>query len=199
MDKVQQAIRSKKIKHMFFIALVVIMVGWVIFRFTAFASENARYVFNASRVAADVGLPVESVTVQKSFGTLYEPLSVKNNRAYVSAERASKLRTGQKIENGKITYVSKSIDLGTGMYLVRTSGVSDGLHYAEFTTDGIFVPLYAISDNSVFVVKDNIAVQRDIKIARQDSENAYVESGLNTGDIVILSKVQSGIKVKLSK
>ncbi len=199
MDKVQQAIRSKKIKHMFFIALVVIMVGWVIFRFTAFASENARYVFNASRVAADVGLPVESVTVQKSSGTLYEPLSVKNNRAYVSAERASKLRTGQKIENGKITYVSKSIDLGTGMYLVRTSGVSDGLHYAEFTTDGIFVPLYAISDNSVFVVKDNIAVQRDIKIARQDSENAYVESGLNTGDIVILSKVQSGIKVKLSK
>jgi hypothetical protein len=199
MDKVQQAIRSKKIKHMFFIALVVIMVGWVIFRFTAFASENARYVFNASRVAADVGLPVESVTVQKSYGTLYEPLSVKNNRAYVSAERASKLRTGQKIENGKITYVSKSIDLGTGMYLVRTSGVSDGLHYAEFTTDGIFVPLYAISDNSVFVVKDNIAVQRDIKIARQDSENAYVESGLNTGDIVILSKVQSGIKVKLSK
>ena len=199
MDKVQQAIRSKKIKHMFFIALVVIMVGWVIFRFTAFASENARYVFNASRVAADVGLPVESVTVQKSSGTLYEPLSVKNNRAYVSAERASKLRTGQKIENGKITYVSKSIDLGTGMYLVRTSGVSDGLHYAEFTTDGIFVPLYAISDNSVFVVKDNIAVQRDIKIARQDSENAYVESGLHTGDIVILSKVQSGIKVKLSK
>ena len=199
MDKVQQAIRSKKIKHMFFIALVVIMVGWVVFRFTAFASENARYVFNASRVAADVGLPVESVTVQKSSGTLYEPLSVKNNRAYVSAERASKLRTGQKIENGKITYVSKSIDLGTGMYLVRTSGVSDGLHYAEFTTDGIFVPLYAISDNSVFVVKDNIAVQRDIKIARQDSENAYVESGLNTGDIVILSKVQSGIKVKLSK
>ena len=102
MDKVQQAIRSKKIKHMFFIALVVIMVGWVIFRFIAFASENARFVYNASRVAAENGLPVEYVTVNIESGTLYEPLSVKNNRAYVSGERASKMRAGQKIENGKI-------------------------------------------------------------------------------------------------
>lgn len=197
MDKIQQTLRSKKIKHMFFIALVAIMVGWVIFRFAAFASENARYVFNASRVAADVGLPVESVTVQKSSGTLYEPLSIKNNRAYVSAERASKLRAGQKIENGKITYVSKGIDLNTGMYLVRTAGVSDGLHFAEFTTDGIFVPLYAISDSGVFIVKDGVTVRRDIKIARQDSENAYIESGLDVGDIIVLSHVQSGVKVKL--
>ncbi len=199
MDKIQQTFRSKKIKHMFFIVLVAIMIGWVIFRFAAFASENARYVFNASRVAADVGLPIESVTVQVMSGTLYEPLSVKNNRAYVSAERASKLRTGQKIENGKITFVSKNIDLNTGMYLIRTSGVSDGLHFAEFTTDGIFVPLYAISNNKVLVVDNNIATERDIKIARQDSENAYVESGLNVGDIVVLSDIQSGVKVKLSK
>ena len=199
MDKIQQTLRSKSIKHAFFIALVAIMAGWVVFRFIAFASENSRFVYNAARVAAEVGLPIESVTVRVKSGTLYEPLSVKNNRAYVSAERASKLRVGQKIEQGKITYVSKSIDLNTGMYLVRTSGVSDGLHFAEFTTDGIFVPLYAISDNSVFIVNNGIATKRNIKIARQDSENAYIESGLNAGDIVILSNVQSGVKVKLSK
>ena len=199
MDKIQQALRSKKIKHTFFIALVAIMVGWVIFRFIAFASENARFVYNASRVAAENGLPVEYVTVNIESGTLYEPLSVKNNRAYVSGERASKMRAGQKIENGKITFVSNNIDLNTGMYLVRTSGVSDGLHFAEFTTNGIFVPLYAISDNSVFVADNGIATKRNIKIARQDSENAYVESGLNSGDVVILSKVQSGVKVKLNK
>lgn len=199
MDKIQQALRSKKIKHTFFIALVAIMVGWVIFRFIAFASENARFVYNASRVAAENGLPVEYVTVHIESGTLYEPLSVKNNRAYVSGERASKMRAGQKIENGKITFVSNNIDLNTGMYLVRTSGVSDGLHFAEFTTNGIFVPLYAISDNSVFVADNGIATKRNIKIARQDSENAYVESGLNSGDVVILSKVQSGVKVKLNK
>ena len=199
MDKIQKTLRSKKIKHAFFIALIAMMVGWVVFRFAAFASENARYVFNASRVAADNGLPIESTTVQFTTGTLYEPLSVKNNRAYVSAERASKLRAGQKIENGKITFVSNSIDLNTGMYLVRTSGVSDGLHFAEFTTTGIFVPLYAVSDNSVFVVDNGIATKRDIKIARQDSETAYVESGLHAGDIVVLSNIQSGVKVKLSK
>lgn len=199
MDKIQQALRSKKIKHTFFIALVAIMVGWVIFRFIAFASENARFVYNASRVAAENGLPVEYLTVHIESGTLYEPLSVKNNRAYVSGERASKMRAGQKIENGKITFVSNNIDLNTGMYLVRTSGVSDGLHFAEFTTNGIFVPLYAISDNSVFVADNGIATKRNIKIARQDSENAYVESGLNSGDVVILSKVQSGVKVKLNK
>ncbi|MEE1029574.1 MAG: hypothetical protein UIC65_00960 [Alphaproteobacteria bacterium] len=199
MDKIQQALRSKKIKHTFFIALVAIMVGWVIFRFIAFASENARFVYNASRVASENGLPVEYVIVHIESGTLYEPLSVKNNRAYVSGERASKMRAGQKIENGKITFVSNNIDLNTGMYLVRTSGVSDGLHFAEFTTNGIFVPLYAISDNSVFVADNGIATKRNIKIARQDSENAYVESGLNSGDVVILSKVQSGVKVKLNK
>lgn len=199
MDKIQQALRSKKIKHTFFIALVAIMVGWVIFRFIAFASENARFVYNASRVAAENGLPVEYVTVNIESGTLYEPLSVKDNRAYVSGERASKMRAGQKIGNGKITFVSNNIDLNTGMYLVRTSGVSDGLHFAEFTTNGIFVPLYAISDNSVFVADNGIATKRNIKIARQDSENAYVESGLNSGDVVILSNVQSGVKVKLNK
>ena len=199
MDKIQKVLQKKKFKHAFFIALVAIMTCWVIFRFVAFAAENKRYVFNASRVAMDVGAPVETMTVQVAQGTLYEPLSVKNNRAYVSGDRAEKLRAGQKIENGKITFVSKSLDLNTGMFLVRTSGVSNGLHFAEFTTDGIFVPLYAIADNSVFVVENGVAVARNIVVARQDSENAYIKSGLNTGDIVILSNVQSGDKVKINK
>jgi hypothetical protein len=199
MDKIQQTIRSKKFKHAFFIALVAVMVGWVVFRFIAYASENSRYVFNASRVAAEKGLPIEFVIVQSKTGTLYEPLSVKNNRAYVSAERASKLRVGQKIENGKINFVAKNVDLNTGMYLVRTSGVSDGLHFAEFTTDGIFVPLYAVSDNSVMIVDKGVTVPRNVKIARQDSETAYIESGLQPGDIVVLSNVQPGVKVKFSK
>ena len=199
MDKIQQVLRSKKIKHAIFIALVAVMVGWVVFRFIAYASENSRYVFNASRVAAEKGLPIEFVIVQSKTGTLYEPLSVKNNRAYVSAERASKLRVGQKIENGKINFVAKNVDLNTGMYLVRTSGVSDGLHFAEFTTDGIFVPLYAVSDNSVIIVDNGVAVLRNVKIARQDSETAYIESGLQPGDIVVLSNVQPGDKVKFSK
>ena len=97
MDKIQKVLQKKKFKHAFFIALVAIMTCWVIFRFAAFSAENRRYVFNASRVAMDVGIPVETMTVQVAQGTLYEPLDVKNNRAYVSGERAEKLRAGQKI------------------------------------------------------------------------------------------------------
>jgi XTP/dITP diphosphohydrolase len=78
--------------------------------------------------------------------------------------------------NVDVTELTKSLDLNTGMFLVRTSGVSNGLHFAEFTTDGIFVPLYAIADNSVFVVENGVAVARNIVVARQDSENAYIKA-----------------------
>jgi hypothetical protein len=82
---------------------------------------------------------------------------------------------------------------------VRTSGVSDGLQFAEFSADGYFIPLYAISDGVVFVAQDGVAVARQVNVVRQDSENAYVASGLNDGDVVILSKVKSGDKVKVLK
>ena len=33
----------------------------------------------------------------------------------------------------------------------------------------------------------------------EDAENAYIKSGLNDGDIVILSRVKSGEKVKVNE
>ena len=199
MEKIQNTIKTKKFKHACYIVMVAILVGWVVFRFAAVASENARYVFNASRVAADQGVPIESVVATMQNGVLYEPLSVKNNRAYVAGERSSKLRPGQRVGDGKITYVSKNIDFNTGMFLVRTSGVSDGLHFAEFSADGYFIPLYAISDGVVYVADNGVATAKQIEIVRQDSENAYISSGLTDGDIVILSKVNPGEKVKVLK
>lgn len=199
MEKIQRTMATKKFKKVMYIATVAVLVGWVIFRFAAVASENARYVFNAARVSADVGAPIESVVMQRASGTLYEPLAVKNNRAYVSGARASKLRAGQRVGDGKIVSVSSNIDYDTGMYVVRTTGVADGLQFAEFTTTGHFVPLYAITDGSVFVAQDGVAVARSVKIARQDSENAYIASGLQDGDIVILSTVHAGDKVKVQK
>ena len=199
MDKIQKTLATKKIKKIIYIALVALLVGWVIFRFTAVASENARYVYNAARVSADVGAPIEYITIQNASGTLYEPLAVKNNRAYVNASRASKLRAGQRVGDGKIVSVSSKIDYDTGMYVVRTSGVADGLRFAEFTTTGHFVPLYAITDGTVLVAQDGVAVARNIKIERQDSQNAFVSSGLNNGDIVILSAVHAGDKVKVQQ
>lgn len=197
MEKIQRTMATKKFKKIAYISLIAILVGWVIFRFAAVASENSRYVFNAARVAADTGAPVMAIEMADTDGVLYEPLAVKNNRAYVSAERARKLRAGQKVGGGKIVSVSSNIDYDTGMYVVRTTGVSDGLQMAEFSAHGLFVPLYAISNNSVFVIENGVAVARDINISRQDSENAYVVSGLRTGDIVILSSVRAGDKVQM--
>ena len=199
MEKIQQAVNSQKFKKWLYIVLAAVIIGWVVFRFAAVASENARYVFNASRIASDVGAPIEYVEISATDGVLYEPLAIKNNRAYVSGERASRLRAGQRIGNGKIVSVSQNLDLDTGMFAVRTSGVSDGLQYAEFHANGYFVPLYAITDGTVMVSENGVAQNRAVNIARQDSENAYITSGLNEGDIVILSRVNSGDKVKVQK
>jgi hypothetical protein len=197
MEKLQDTINSKRFKHIMHAVLAMLMIGWVVFRFGAVASENARYVFNASRVAADVGMPVYTVNMENKKGVLYEPLAIKNNRAYVTGDRAENLCAGQRVGSGEIVSVSRNIDLDTGMFVVRTRGVEDGLHYAEFTANGFFVPLYAIRDNTVFVVQNGIAVARDITIARQDSETAYIASGLNAGDVVILSSVNAGDKVSI--
>ena len=199
MEKIQRTLAAKKFKKIAYIALVALLAGWVIFRFAAVASENSRFVFNASRVAADTGLPVMAIEMSNTTGTLYEPLAVKNNRAYVSGARAKKLRAGQKVGDGKIVSVSSNIDYDTGMYVVRTSGVADGLQMAEFNVDGHFVPLYAITDGTVYVAENGVAVARNIEIARQDSETAYIKSGLNNGDVVILSSVRAGDKVQIKK
>ncbi|MFQ6702817.1 MAG: hypothetical protein ACLRFO_01265 [Alphaproteobacteria bacterium] len=199
MEKIQRTLAAKKFKKITYIALVAILAGWVIFRFAAVASENARSVFNASRVAADTGLPVMAIEMSNKGGTLYEPLAVKNNRAYVSGARAKNLRAGQKVGNGKIVSVSSNIDYDTGMYVVRTSGVADGLQMAEFNATGHFVPLYAITDGTVYVAENGIATARNVEIARQDSENAYIKSGLRNGDVVILSSVRAGDKVQIKK
>ena len=192
-----QKIKKTKLKHILYVALVVLMAGWVVFRFAAVASENARYVFNAARVAADSGAPIQTLDVATRSGTLYLPLSVQNNRAYVSGDVAANLKAGQRIGNGQIVSVSRKLDLDTGRFVVRTSGVSDGLQFAQFTTTGHFIPLYAINNGTVMVAQDGIAVSRDITVARQDAENAYVSSGLNDGDVVILSSVSAGTKVRV--
>ena len=197
MKKLNDIVNSKRFKHFLHAGLAFLMIGWVVFRFGAVASENARQVFNASRMAADVGMPVYTLKMEQKNGVLYEPLAIKNNRAYITGDRAEKLHTGQHVGSGEIVSVSRRIELNTGMFVVRTRDVADGLHYAEFNANGFFVPLYAIKDNTVLIVQNGIATSRNITIARQDSETAYIASGLNSGDIVILSAVNAGDKVSI--
>lgn len=199
MEKIKQNLQSRQTKSIFYGACVVALVGWVIFRFAAIGAENALYVFNPARNAIDSGAPVYVQEISTTLGTLYEPVAVKNNTAYVSGARAANLRPGQKIGDGKIVSVSKNIDFDTGMYRVRTSGVSDGLQYAQFSADGHFVPVYAVENGTVMVVRDGYASVRNVTVSRQDAENAYITSGLSDGDIVILSKVADGTKVQITK
>ena len=100
MEKIAENLKTTKTKRFLTIILIAVLAGWVVFRFAAVASENSRHVFNAARVAADQGAPVEIVTVTRTNGILREPIAIKNNRALVSGARVDKLRSGQKIGNG---------------------------------------------------------------------------------------------------
>lgn len=197
MEKIAENLQTKKMKHFFTIMLIAVLVGWGVFRFAAVASENSRQVYNAARVAVDAGAPIEVVTVSHKDGVLREPVAVKNNRALVSGGRVAKLRAGQKIGDGVIRSVSRKIDYDTGMHIVRTTGVSDGLQFAEITASGFFVPVSAIENNTVMVVENGVAKTRDVVVSAQDADVAHITSGLNDGDNVILSHVQDGAKVRI--
>lgn len=199
MEKIAENLKTKKMKQFFAILTIAILIGWVVFRFAAVASENSRHVFNAARVAIDQGMPIEAITVSRTDGVLREPIAVKNNRALVSGARVVKLRAGQKIGNGTITSVSRKIDYDTGMHVVRTSGVADGLQFAEISGNGFYLPVSAIENNTVMVVEDGIATVRNVVINAQDANMAQITSGLNDGERVILSRVQDGTKVKVIK
>ena len=45
----------------------------------------------------------------------------------------------------------------------------------------------------------NIARTRNVRVGRQDAENALVESGLRDGDIVILTRVSDGDKIQIKQ
>ena len=187
------------IKKILSIICIACLISWVVFRFAAIGAERGRNVFNPSRYDAANGIPVESITVEKHQQVLKEPIAVNNNKAFVSGSRIGRFAAGQKVENGKIVSVSKNLDLDTGMHVIKTKGVSDGLHYAEYQNVGYLVPVYAVKGDKVFVAKDGKAVLQDVTIIRQDADNALITSGLNDGDDVILSKVEDGQKIRLEK
>lgn len=184
-------------KKRIYLGLVFLIVLWFVYRFVMVGIENRRYVFNPSRVAAENGLIVQTMDAKKMSGTLREPLTIKNNRALVSGARVALLKQGQKIGNGTIVSVASNIDLDTGMHRVTTRGVSDGLNYAEYQITGYFVPSYAIKQDTVYVMENGVAVARNVHVANSDAEQSVITSGLQDGDVIILSNVADGIKVKV--
>lgn len=202
MEKLQQLMgkmKQPRARKIMSICLGVALVLWVVFRFTMIGIENARSVYNAARVAETDGVPVVVQQIERTSGVLREPIAVKSNRAYVASGRAHKFGAGQHVAGGVIVSVSPNIDLDSGMHVVRTRGVADGLQYAEFRATGHFVPVYAVNNGVVMVADGNIARARDVVVARQDAENALISSGLNDGDVVILTRVSDGEKIQVKE
>lgn len=202
MEKLQQLmeqLKQPRARKIMSIGLVAALVLWVVFRFTMIGIENARSVYNAARVAQTDGVPVVVQQIERTSGVLREPIAVKSNRAYVASGRAHKFGAGQHVAGGVIVSVSPDIDLDSGMHVVRTRGVADGLQYAEFRATGHFVPVYAVNNGVVMVADGDIARARDVVVARQDADNALISSGLNDGDVVILTRVSDGEKIQVKE
>jgi len=188
--------KSKTILYTIFIVFVVVCFGH---RFYLVEQENNINVFNIERNNIEYGLPVETLIMEKKDGVLYEPLNIKNNRAYVSSARINLFKANQKIGDCKIVSVSKNIDLDSGMYVIKTASCKNGLQYVEIVAKGFYVPVSAIKGNNVYVVNGDVANSREIVIGGRDSQNALIKQGLSDGDIVILSDVKDNQKVKIVK
>lgn len=188
---------DKKVKKIAYVAVCMILIGWFVFRFIMVAIENRMTVFNPLRDMAQNGVLVETIVVNKQEGIIKIPLVVKNNRAYVSPSRLGKFRVGQKIGSGKISLVGSSLDLDTGMYVIKTTGVSDGLNYAEAKFSGYFIPVYAVRNGVVMVAENDLSHVRKINVIAQDSGTACITSGLHDGDVVILSNVDENQKINI--
>jgi len=177
-------------------ALAAVVVMLVAYRAIQISIENRRVVFNIAREHAAHGTPVETMTARTQTGHLMEPVAVKNNRIYVSGARVGRFKVGQRLSGGgRITSVSNRIDLDTGLFALRTSGAPDGNHSVMIEHSGVFMPLHAVSGSSVMVVENGISARRSVIVIASDAETAVVR-GLLDGDIVILTRVASNVKIK---
>ena len=191
-----KAPRSKTIIYITILSLIALAFGY---RFYAVSQENSFEVFNIIRHNEQNGVPVHVMEMHKTDGVLFEPLTIKNNRGFISGARLSVFKAGQKIGNCKIASVSRNIDLDTGMYVIRTQGCDDGLQYVENVKSGFYIPVSALRGNTVFVMNDGVAQSRQVVIENRDINNALIKSGIDDGDVVILSDIRDGDKVKIEK
>lgn len=191
---------DKKIKKIAYTAVFMALVGWFVFRFIMVAIESRMVVFNPVRDSERNGTLVDGIIAEKQNSTINFPITVKNNRAYVSGAARAKLHPGQKISGGGVVVnVSNSLDFDSGMYIVRTNGVSDGVKNILIPCNGYFVPVYAIHNGAVFVSDSYVAREKSINVIIQDSDTACVSGNINDGDIVILSRVSDGQKISFQK
>ena len=188
---------DKKVKKIVYTAVLGVFVLWFVYRFIMVAIESHMDVFNPVRNAAQNGIMVDTIIAERKTGVIKMPLSVENNRAYVSAAHRRGLKVGQKIGDGEIIYVANNLDLDTGMYIVKTKNVADGVVFAESECSGFFVPTYALRDGVIMRAESGVAEAVSVNVNASDSDFSCVTGDIKDGDIIILSKVDSGQKIKV--
>ena len=196
-ENIVKQLKTRKSKMVIYTLLIAVLVGCFAYRFNVVQQERNAGVFNIVRNNIEYGVPVQVMNMQEKDGVLYEPLTIKNNRAYVSGGRVETFKVGQKIGNCKIISVSNDIDLDSGMYVIKTSNCVDGLQYVEIVGRGFYVPVSAVSGNTIYVLEDGIAHARDVNIVSRDSENVLIKSGIKNGDVIILSDIKDNQKIQV--
>ncbi len=200
MERIKRFFKIKnpqRLKKWIYVLSVCALVFWIGFRINALVVQHNQQVFNIARDISENGTPVLTMVAKNSSGVLHEPITVEKNKAYVTSGRVGLFRTGQKVGDGKISSVSQNIDLDTGMYVIKMTNVANGLQYVEYTRNGYFVPIHAVVDENVFVYDNGKAALRKVIVAHSDADVALITQGLRDGDIVILSKVSDGEKVRI--
>ncbi|MBP5485115.1 MAG: hypothetical protein J6Y07_00185 [Alphaproteobacteria bacterium] len=190
---------DKKTKKIVYTAVLGVLAVWFIYRFVMVAIESRMVVFNPGRDAGQNGIVVDIIIAEQKTGIIKTPLSVESNRAYVSGAHRRGLKVGQKIGNGKITYVGSQLDLDTGMYVIKTKDVDDGVAFAESECSGFFIPTYAVRESNVLRAESGVAVVVPVTVNTSDSDFSCVVGDIHDGDIIVLSKVGAGQKINVQK
>ena len=198
-ERIVKRLKTRKSKAIIYAVFLTLIALTFAYRFYMVAKENSFEVFNIIRNNAQNGVPVHVLHMQKTDGILLEPLTVKNNRGFVSGARLSAFKSGQKIGDCRVVSASRNIDLDTDMHVVKTSGCKDGLLYAENVKNGFYIPVSALHGNTVYVAENGVAQSREVIIENRDMNNALIKSGISAGDMVILSNIQNGEKIKIEK
>ena len=196
-ENIVKKLKTRQSKAIIYALIIAVIACCFAYRFDVVRQERNTSVFNIARNNIENGVPVQVLTMQETNGVLYEPLTIKNNRAYVSGGRISTFKSGQKLGDCKIISVSNKIDLDTGMYMIKTAGCSDGMKYVEIVRRGFYVPVASIYGNTLYVMEDGFAHARDVNIAARDAQNALIKSGIKNGDVVILSNIKDNEKIQI--
>lgn len=198
-ENIIKNLKTRKSKNVIYLIVGCLVLFAFAYRFYVVEAERNANVFNIIRNNASTGTPVNVITVSGQDGILHEPVNIRNNRAYVAGNRVGMFKVGQSVGNCKISYVSNNIDLDTGMYVIKTSKCEDGLRFIENKKHGFYVPVSAVSGNYVYIVNGDIAQKREVVISGRDLQNVVIQSGLNNGDMVILSNVKDNQKIRVIK